>query len=402
MRPTATLPMLFTAEFFQDSHRIEAAMREQAPATLVRTPAGLRVWVVTRYAEARAVLSDPTVHKGPGIVEVARRNVEADAHGAEAEFVAGLGGHMLASDPPDHTRLRRLVSRAFTPGRVEAMRPRVEEITAGLLAAHRPGDRVDLLDMLAFPLPITVISELLGVPGHDQDRFRALSNELVATLSPDAAAAVAGYLTELIAAKRADLGDDLLSALIDAHDGDDSDRLSEHELVSMAFLLMAAGFETTVNLIGNGVLALLTHPDQLAALRADRALLRGAVEELLRLQSPVDMTTYRYTTEPLDLGAVRIPADALVLVSLGAANRDEARFPGADTLDLTRPAGGHIAFGHGIHHCLGAPLARLEGEIAIGGLLDAFPGLSLAVPVTELAWRPSAIVHGLEKLPVVL
>jgi cytochrome P450 len=404
MTGTETAPAeLFTPEFFQDPQSFQAALRADAPARPVVTPNGFRVWIVSRYEEGRAVLADPTVHKnGAGMREVTAKNKVNDTEARE--FAADLSQHMLAMDPPDHTRLRRLVTKAFTARRIEQMRPRIEEITADLLGQLAAGDHVDLLDVFAFPLPITVISELLGVDDADREEFRRHSNTLIAASSPEATRAagmwMAGYFAQLIAAKRADLGEDLLSALIET--SEDNDRFSEQELVSMAFLLLVAGHETTVNLIGNGVLALLTNPEQLAKLKADPALMASAVEEFLRFRSPVNMSTFRFTTEPVDLGEVTIPADSLVLVSLGSANRDEDRFEHADQLDITRPVGGHLAFGHGIHYCLGAPLARLEGEIAFRGLLKAFPDLKLAVPAGELTWRHSMLVHGLEKLPVVL
>jgi cytochrome P450 len=404
MTGTETAPAeLFTPEFFQDPQSFQAALRADAPARPVITPNGFRVWIVSRYEEGKAVLADPTVHKNSaGMGATMAKNKVNDTEARE--FAADLSQHMLAMDPPDHTRLRRLVTKAFTARRIEQMRPRIEEITAELLGKLSTGDHVDLLDVFAFPLPITVISELLGVDDADREEFRRHSNTLIAASSPEATRAagmwMAGYFAKLIAAKRADLGEDLLSALIET--SEDNDRFSEQELVSMAFLLLVAGHETTVNLIGNGVLALLTNPEQLAKLKADPSLMASAVEEFLRYRSPVNMSTFRFTTEPVDLGEVTIPADSLVLVSLGSANRDDDRFPHADQLDITRPVGGHLAFGHGIHYCLGAPLARLEGEIAFRGLLKAFPDLKLAVPAGELTWRHSMLVHGLEKLPVVL
>ena len=403
MQGTEERPTLFTPEFFQNSHQVQAVLRAQAPATQILTPNGFRVWVVGRYEQAKAVLADPTVHKGPRMAEVSQQALEPGRDPGGDGFAMELNGHMLASDPPDHTRLRRLVTKAFTARRIELMRPRIEEITAELLAAHQPGERVNLLDVLAFPLPITVISELLGVPDGDRDEFRHWSNVLIGGVDRGQARTagewMAKFFTELVDTKRGQLGDDLLSALIETTD---EDRLSQRELVSMAFLLLVAGHETTVNLIGNGVLALLTNPEQFAMLKADRSLLPGAVEEFLRYDSPVNMATYRYTTEPIELDGVHIPADQLVLVNLGSANRDGERFGEADSMDITRPVGGHLAFGHGIHYCLGAPLARLEAEVAFAGLLDRFPDMSLAVPVGDLVWRSSVIVHGLEELPVVL
>jgi cytochrome P450 len=310
---------------------------------------------------------------------------------------------MLNSDPPDHTRLRRLVATAFTMRRVELLRPRVAEITEDLLAGLAGQDEVDLVDAFAFPLPVTVICELLGVPHADRDAFRAWSTTLVSAGEAETLAVagrdMAAYLRQLIAAKRAAPADDMVSALVQAHE-DDGDRLTEAELVAMAFLLLVAGHETTVNLIANGVLALLRHPDQLAALRGDPALLSGAVEEFLRYDGPISHATLRYTVEPVELSGVTIPAGEFVVVSLSSANRDGDRFPDADRLDITRAAGGHLAFGHGIHFCLGAPLARLEGQIAIGRLLDRFPGLSLAVDPDQLRWRNSTLLRGLESLPV--
>ena len=397
------LDELFTPEFFQDPQSFQAALRAEAPARPVITPNGFRVWLVNRYEEAKAVLADPTVQKSSaGMGAVMDKNNVSGGEGRP--FAQELNQHMLAMDPPDHTRLRRLVTKAFTARRIEQMRPRIEQITADLIAEMTAGDQVDLLDVFAFPLPITVISELLGVDHEDRDEFRRHSNTLIASSGPEetrtAGIWMVTYFTKLIAAKRENPGEDLLSALIET--SEDSDRFSEQELVSMAFLLLVAGHETTVNLIGNGVLALLTNPEQLARLKADPSLMAGAVEEFLRYRSPVNMSTFRYTTTPVDLGEVTIPADSLVLVSLGSANRDEDRFENADELDITRPVGGHLAFGHGIHYCLGAPLARLEGEIAFRGLLAAFPDMKLAVPAGELRWRISMLVHGLEKLPVVL
>jgi cytochrome P450 len=404
MTGTETAPEeLFTYEFFQDPQSFQAALRAEAPARPVVTPNGFRVWIVTRYEEAKAVLADPTVQKnGARMGEITAKNRVGEGEGRP--FAEELNQHMLAMDPPDHTRLRRLVTKAFTARRIEQMRPRIEAITAELLAKLSAGDEVDLLDVFAFPLPITVISELLGVDDEDREEFRRNSNIIISSAGPEEVGAagrwMVGYFMKLVATKRANPGDDLLSALIETRE--DDDRFSEQELVSMAFLLLVAGHETTVNLIGNGVLALLTNPEQLERLKADPSLMAGAVEEFLRFRSPVNMSTFRFTTEPVVLGDVTIPADSLVLVGLGSANRDEDRFEHADQLDITRPVGGHLAFGHGIHYCLGAPLARLEGEIAFRGLLAAFPDLKLAVEPSELQWRISMLVHGLEKLPVIL
>jgi cytochrome P450 len=270
-------------------------------------------------------------------------------------------------------------------------------------AGRRVQIEVDLLASFAFPLPITVICELLGVPAGDRDDFRTWSATIVSNAAaPEVfqahATAMARYFMALLAAKRREPGDDLLSALVAARDEQDS--LSENELVSMAFLLLVAGHETTVNLIASGVLALLLNPAELARLRAEPALINAAVEELLRYVSPVNHTTFRCAAEPVEIGGVRISRGDPVLIALSGANRDPTRFGDPGRLDLGRDSAGHLAFGHGIHYCLGAPLARLEAEIAISALLTRFGSISLAVPAASLRWRRSTLIHGLESLPV--
>jgi len=386
------------ADYFADPYSVHARLRARRPVTPVVLPGGPGAWLITGYAEARAALADPRLSKHmPGW------------HPEPDSIFAALDLHMLNSDPPDHERLRKLVNKAFTARRVERLRPRITAITAGLLddmqAAGAPGVRpeVDLLASFAFPLPITVICELLGVPAGDRDDFRTWSATIVAnTAAPEVfqahATAMVRYFKALLAAKRREPADDLLSALIAARDDEDS--LSENELVSMAFLLLVAGHETTVNLIASGVLALLLNPAELARLRAEPALIGAAVEELLRYVNPVNHTTFRCAAEPIEIGGVRINRGDPVLVALSGANRDPARFGDPDRLDLGRDSAGHLAFGHGIHYCLGAPLARLEAEIAISGLLARFGSISLAVPAASLRWRPSTLIHGLESLPV--
>jgi cytochrome P450 len=383
------------ADYFADPYFVHARLRAQRPVTPVVMPGGPGAWLITGYAEARAALADPRLSKHmPGW------------HPEPGSIFAALDLHMLNSDPPDHERLRKLVNKAFTARRVERLRPRITAITAGLLddiSAQGVRPEVDLLASFAFPLPITVICELLGVPAGDRDDFRTWSATIVSnTAAPGVFQAHAGamirYFMALLAAKRREPGDDLLSALITARDEEDS--LSENELVSMAFLLLVAGHETTVNLIASGMLALLLNPAELARLRAEPALTGGAVEELLRYVNPVNHTTFRCAAEPVEIGGVRIGRGDPVLVALSGANRDPARFGDPDRLDLGRDSSGHLAFGHGIHYCLGAPLARLEAEIAISGLLTRFGSVSLAVPAASLRWRPSTLIHGLESLPV--
>jgi cytochrome P450 len=381
--------------FVQNPYAVYQRLRAEGPVSRVVMPGGYPVWVVTRYADARAALADPRLIKDwrtlwPG-------------NAAPDDGFASLDIHMLSTDPPDHDRLRRLVTKAFTARRIEQLRPRVTEITTSLLDEMPVGGQVDLLEAFAFPLPITVICELLGVPDSDRADFRAwtqavLSTGEAAAESGTAAMEMAGYFTALVADKRAHPADDLLSALIDARDAGDG--LSERELLGMLFLLLVAGHETTVNLIGSGTLALLLSPGELARLRADSSLLPGAVEELLRYTSPVNHATFRFTAEAVKIGGTVIPAREAVLVALASANRDPDRYPAPDRLDIGRDAGGHLAFGHGIHYCLGAPLARMEGVIAFGALLSRFPGMTLAVPPDSLRWRPSTLIRGLETLPV--
>ncbi|HVV22290.1 MAG TPA: cytochrome P450 [Pseudonocardiaceae bacterium] len=383
-----------------DPYTAVARLRAEAPVARVVVPPGMPAWLVTRYADVRAAMADPRLGKD------SRRMMELFSHVLPADRREdGDGGqlmaHMLNSDPPDHERLRRLVNKAFTARRIEQLRPRIQQIADELLAAIDQPE-VDLLDAFAFPLPITVICELLGVPTDDRDDFRKWSNLLLSDADDveeqAAAVAMTNYLVGLIAAKREHPGDDMLSALVQARD--EGDALSELELVSTAFLLMVAGHETTVNLIGNGTLALINHPDQMAALRADPSLLPGAIEEFLRYQGPLNHATFRFTLEPTEIGGVAIPAGEFVMVSLLSANRDPDRFPDPDELDIRRDTQGHMAFGHGIHYCLGAPLARLEAGIAFRGLLDRFGSIDLAVPAAELVWRPGTLIRGLERLPV--
>jgi cytochrome P450 len=381
-------------EYFQDPHAVHRRLREQGPVVPVVLPDGLRAWLVTGYDEVRAALADPRLYK-----DRRRKGWEEDSAPERVLF-----RHMLNSDPPDHERLRRLVSKAFTARRVERLRPRIAEITESLLSALAGRTEADLLAEFAFPLPITVICELLGLPAADRDEFRSWSAGVVSGTDSRlagiqaAAAAWTGYVSGLLAARRAAPADDLLSALVQARDGDD--QLTDPELLATVFLLLLAGHETTVNLIASGVLALLLDPAQLARLAADRSLLPAAIEELLRYTSPVNLATLRFAAEPVRIGDTEIPARAVVLLALSAANRDESRFSVPDGLDLGRDAGGHVAFGHGIHYCLGAQLARVEAEIALGALLDRYPGMTLAVPATELRWRPSTLIRGLETLRV--
>lgn len=390
------------SDFFQNAPELSRVLRTEQPVRQVVMPRGMSAWLVTRYADAKTLLADQRLSKDSERARALFQRRLTTPGETSRPFERSLAAHMLNMDPPDHTRLRKLVNKAFTAPTVARLRPRIEEITENLLDDMAGSTEVDLLSAFAFPLPITVICELLGVPDDAREDFRTWSSTLLDTATPEqiefASGKMARYLGELIARKRAEPTDDLLSALV--HATDEGDALSEQELVSMAFLLLVAGHETTVNLIGNGVLALLREPDQLAALRADPALLPGAVEEFLRLESPIHLATLRFTTEPVRVGQAEIPAEEFVLISLLAANRDDERYPDPDRLDVTRQAGGHLAFGHGIHFCVGAPLARLEARIAIGRLLERFPELRLAAEPKALRWRDSSLIHGLQTLPV--
>jgi cytochrome P450 len=383
----------YGTEFTADPYPLYAALRERGPVHRIVTPAGAEAWLVVGHDEARAVLTDTTMSKDVRALGVGWPELEL------------FGPHMLTADPPQHTRLRRLVAREFTSRRVEALRPRVEQVTADLLDAMlaAPDGRADLVAALAFPLPITVICELLGVPDLDRESFGRWTDAILAPTDPESESQalhrMSGYLTTLLEEKRADPGDDLMSALLRTVD-EDGDRLSPAELRGMAFLLLVAGHETTVNLLSNGIRALLTHPDQFAALRADPGLLDGAIEEMLRWDGPVETTTIRYTTEAVELGGVRIPAREMVLVALAAADRDPARFAAPDAFDIRRDARGHLAFGHGLHYCMGAPLARMEARIVLRALLERCPELALDTDPARLSWLPGLLIRGVRHLPV--
>ncbi|MFJ8229738.1 cytochrome P450 [Streptomyces sp. NPDC094448] len=386
--------------FEQDPHALYDMLRIEAPVRRVIAPGGLTVWLITRYDDAKSALIDPRLSKN---VEIGQKVIERNTtdEATAMVFATELSTHMLNTDPPDHTRLRRLVNKVFTMRAVEKLRPRIEEITTELLDAMEGQEQVDLMRAFAYPLPISVICELLGVPTVDRDRFHGWVS---AQLSGDpekiaqAAPSLLGYLHELVAGKRTAPADDLLTGLV--HASDDGDKLSPQELVSMAFLLLVAGHETTVNLIGNGMFALLRHREQFAALRADPSLLPGAIEEFLRYEGPVNTASLRYTTEPVELSGVVIPEGELVVVSLASANRDNAQYPDGGSLDVHRQAGANLAFGHGIHYCVGAPLARLEAQIAFGRLFERFPEMTLAADPADFRWRPGTVLRGLETLPI--
>ncbi|WP_345620724.1 cytochrome P450 [Streptomyces ziwulingensis] len=382
-------------DFVRDPFPFYAELRERGPVHRVRIPEGVEAWLVVGYAAARAALADPRLAKSWTRASPALSLVRPAA-----------GPNMLNSDPPDHRRLRGPVTREFTARRVREMAPRVEEITGALLdkMAGRPDGGGDLVDLLSAPLSLSVMCELLGVPSLDRDAFRRWSTDVFSHPDPaarrTASQEMGSYLVRLLDHKRAAPDDSLMSALIRTCD-EDGDRLSHEELVGTAWLLLVAGYETTANLISGGMLALLSHPEQYAALRADMTLLDGAVEEMLRYDGPVEASTFRFTTEPVGIGGTIVPGGGeLVLVIVADADRDPARFPDPGTFDIRRSGQGHLAFGHGIHHCLGAPLARLEARIAVRALLERFPRLRLDTTTGAPSWRAGMLVRGPRSLPV--
>ena len=384
-------------EFHANPYPFYRRLREEDPVH----HSALGIWVLTRYDDVVMALRDPRFGR-EGMAELMEARLGVPARPANAR-------DMLFRDPPDHTRLRALVSRAFTPRVVEAVRPHIQEIVDGLLDRVEGARGMDVIEDLAYPLPVTVICEMLGVPTSDQDIFKQWSADIarsldaailpagseVTTRGQEAGDALREYFRSLIAVRRKQPRADLLSALIAA--GEQGDKLSEPELLATCALLLIAGHETTVNLIGNGLFALLRHPAELQALADDPALIQTGVEELLRFDGPVQRTG-RMTMADVEIGGRQIPKGSIVAAVIGAANRDPAHFPDPDRLDVARRENRHIAFGFGIHFCLGAPLARIEGQVAIGTLLRRMPALKLVSDTPE--WRESSVLRGLKTLPV--
>ncbi|GAA4674646.1 cytochrome P450 [Pseudonocardia yuanmonensis] len=403
-------PALTDPELLADPWHAFGRLREQAPVLRSRFGYGADeapLWLVTRYADVRAVLSDPRFVNDPANAPGGRdtRKELMAAIGLTPDLTDYMTRSVLDADGADHTRLRKLVSRAFTVRRVGDLRPRVEEITAELLAGLATAEQpVDLVEAYAYPLPITVICELVGIPEEDRANWHVWGRELVSTdpaRVPGAMRATVDHIRDLVARRRAQPTDDLLGAMIRAQE--DGDRLSDFELVTMVLALVFAGHETTAHLIANSVAALLSRPDQLARLQADPALWPTAVNELMRLWGPVSMVRVRYATEPVEIGGVEIPAGAAVQPILLSANGDPREFDDAEAFDVARRTErgeGHLGFGHGAHYCLGAALARQEGEVALRALFTRFPSLELAVPPEELVWQPVPGSRRLAALPV--
>jgi cytochrome P450 len=393
--------------FLEDPYPVYAQLRAARPVFQAPVPAdvGAGVFVLTRHAEVQHVLRDGAFSADRRLADAIQRNRAR----LSEEFLGegGLFRSMLTMDPPDHTRVRGLVSKAFTPRRVAALRPRIEAITRDLLDEGIRDGKLEVMAGLAAPLPAIVIAELLGVPAEDWPRFRRWASDMVAVASnvltsgPDPDRLRQGleplqaYLREVIAARRQAPREDLISALVAAQE--DRDALTDDELLATAVLLLIAGHETTTNLIGNGTYALLRHPHEIARLRREPDLVKSAIEEMLRYDSPVQGTV-RVATQDVVLGGVAIGKGALLVCAIGAANRDPAAFPDPDRFDVGRQENHHLSFGFGAHFCLGAPLARLEGEVAIRGLLERFP--ALALDAETVRHRPNPILRGLLSLPI--
>jgi cytochrome P450 len=382
------------AAFHADPHALLRRLTAAGPAHRCEPAGAPPQWLITGHQQARDVLADPRVSK-----RSERAGLEPGWLMSGVRDELGID-YMLTVDPPEHTRLRRVVARAFTPRRVEELRPRTEQIAARLAEDILTRPTPDLIDEFATPLPIAVICEMLGVPLRDWDKFRWASEQIVSPVAgQDREGAylwMSEYLAGLVAGKRTDAGPDMLSALVN---DTDEDRLDDAELIGMAFLLLIAGYETTANLIGAILLGLAQRPELTTRLRAEPGLIPAAVEEFLRLESPVQTGTERFAIEDMHIGDTLVRRGDMLLVSLAAANRDPARFAEPDAFSLGRPAG-HVAFGHGVHHCLGAPLARMEADVAVTTLLRRVSGISLAISASELEWRPGLLMHGVRHLPV--
>ncbi len=399
-------PDLASPQFNADPYPFYARLRAEAPVYRATLPHKQVAWLVTRYEDVLDVLKDERFVKD-------RLNAMPPDQRGKAPWVPGilkpLTRNMLDVDEPDHMRLRALVRKAFTPRLIEQLRGRIQTLCDDLLDRVQRKGSTELISDYALPVPATIIADLLGVPAEDRRKFHGWSSKIV-SVSPGAAEGLAAlrvippvwafmrYLRKQFRVRRADPRDDLITALVQAEEA--GDQLGEDELLAMAFLLLVAGHETTVNLIASGTLALLEHPEQMQMLRQNPSLIKPAVEELLRYTSPVQLATERFAREDVTITGATIPRGELVLAAIGSANRDERQFEDPDTLDITRDPNKHLAFGKGIHHCLGAPLARMEAQIAIDTLLRRFPNLRLAVTPESLQWHRGLFLRGLEKLPL--
>lgn len=395
-------------DFMQRPYEILEKYREAGRVHHVVFPHGAKVWLVTRYDDVRTLLSDPRVSKdGSRMNEMFARHsglpVPEDEH-VSVGFDDELSQHMLNSDPPRHTRLRGLVSKAFTLRRMEAFRPRIEQLVDDMLDALEGKGEVDLVADYAQPLPIVIICDLLGIPFKDREMFQRWAVELVGAghdpaVVEAASNNVVAYANGVIDAKRDHPEDDMVSALVQGA-GEGADRLTQAEIVAMIFLFTVAGHITSQHTLSNGLLSLLTHPDELTKLRADLSIMPAAVDELMRYDGGVGVATFRFTTADIPVGDVVIPAGEILALSILSAHRDNSRFPNADDLDLNRRPNGVLGFGHGTHFCIGQPLAKIQTEVALTKLITRFPHLRLVADPRQLGWENSTLLRGLLTLPV--
>lgn len=396
---------LFSPRFKADPFPMFAHLRAEAPVHAHQAPNGSTIWYITRYEDVTAVLrDDENFCKDP-------RNARDDKNGGSASRRTAahqrINENMLFSDPPDHTRLRSLVSQAFTPRRIQNLAPRVQIIADHLLDQVERAGQMDLIAAYALPLPVYVICEMLGIPEEDREQVADWSQAIISPGSRNLnysarkrkVRSFTAYLDDMFVDRQANPQDDLITALVQAEEA--GDRFSETELSSMVALLLVTGHETTVNLIGNGTLALLLHPDQLALLKHDPSLWPAAVEELLRYDGPVETSTSRWACKDVIFSGHAIKRGDQVRVVLTSANRDEQHFHQPTVLDVKRTNNKHLAFGLGIHYCLGAPLARLEGVIALQTLFDRLPDLHLSTPAAQLEWRSGVLFRGLKRVDLV-
>jgi cytochrome P450 len=396
---------LASPEFKANPYPFYAQLRAEAPVyrMTVNRPAKSPLWLITRYQDVADTLKDERFVKDPN-------NALPSGQVTKKTWMPNLfkimDNNMLDRDAPDHTRLRGLVHKVFTPSRVEQMRTRVQQLADELLDNAAQNKSFDLVEHYALPIPITVISEVLGVPVQDRANFHRWTKNITSLSQPmemlwkiPTFIRMLSYIRKLCQMRRVDPQDDLISAL--AQTNENGETLTDDELEGMIVLLLIAGHETTVNLIGSGTLALLEYPDQFDLLRHNPALIKTATEELLRYYPPVETATPRYAREDVTIEGVTIPTGGEVMAVIASANRDASQFENPDSLDLTRENNKHLSFGQGIHYCVGAPLARLEGQIALNTLLARMPNLRLAVSSESLHWRSGLTFRGLETLPVI-
>lgn len=409
---TSSAPDFADPEFYSDPYPVYRLLREESPVLRVADAEGGGSsetvyssgisWWITRYDDARSVLKDFKTYSHD--FKLALTEQELGHLPPPPPLMAALGANLTGVEPPIHTKLRSLVSTAFAKKTVASMGNLVEQISQGLIDDFRERGETDLMEAFAYPLPITVITGILGLPLSDQKLLRKMVETKPPRNQEEAAQVMKElgeakeYIDEHLERRRRNPTDDLMTAMMNAEV--DGERLGEIELFSMIMMVVVAGFETTVNLIGNGMLALFDHPEQLSLLKSEPGLGESAVEEMLRYDSPLEHSLTRWATKDVVLRGQNLKRGDRIFVVLAAANRDPERFENPDIFDIRRNDRHHVSFGHGIHYCLGAPLARVEGPIAINGLLRELPGLRLAVPRDELRFRPNLPFRGLESLPV--